>query len=574
LGNPYNQIAVVDSYAARPLAATYHYMRALSAAQQPFATAQVNVQLLLEKYRARPEMLQRHAQAHDKPMASVSEPLCAIRSGESCCSFFYPGPGNHAKADPTELEQLWLQLFDLLFLGPAAAHPAHSASPAAPSPSPPLLPPRSLLPCLAEGILYRLSFTASQLERFAAGDAQRCMQLLLCLLCLVQRAADAAAAAAQSVQQQHQVGDNADPASAAAHYAYAFALSFLMSFMHLLCRSVTHPTHENIPVVLVFLSWLRLHPTVLSDSSSAPREVRKRLLHDLASIGNGAREYLQQQRRRVQNDRERSSDVAAGSAADTAVMLDPLPEEIEMRGCALLAPDMSLTSSGDGSNASSSLSSASIMLGQPERHAHDDDHGEAPDDAVSDDDERMDEQTAAPFVPHTPAGRRGTSVLLQLDWLCAQHIGLAKKRTSGRFYSELDPATSEPAIMQPDHHIPPQLISDGAPPAQPHPSPQLQSQQNALMTDVAPPASAPAPTTAFAPAAAPMAAAARNTSSASSAPHAAAALAAASHQAQPTATQTTPLISSLRPCAIAAGADLTSAYASLLFPSASYLRPH
>jgi hypothetical protein len=580
LGNPYNQIAVVDSYAARPLDATYHYMRALSAAQQPFATAQVNVQLLLEKYRARPEMLRRHADAHVKPMAGVSEPLCAaVRPGESCCSFFYPGSGNHAKPDPAELEQLWLQLFDLLFLGPAVAHPAHPASPAAPSPSPPL-PPRSVLPCLAECILYRLSFTASPWERFAAGDAQRCMQLLLCLLCLVQRAADAAAAAAQPVQPQHHVGDSVDPALVAANDAYAFALSFLLSFLHLLCRSVLQPTHENTPVVLVFLSWLRLHPSVLSDSSSALRGVRQKVLHDLASIGNGALEYLQQQRRRrLQDERERGTDASAGSAADSAVALDPLPEEVEMRGCALLAPDISSTSSGDGSNASSSLSSASIMLGQPERHAQDD----APDDAVYDDDERMDEQaaTSVPFVPRTPAERRGTSLLLQLDWLCAQHIGLAKERSSGRFYSELDPATSQPAAsaLAPDQRLPPQLSSDVAPQAKPQPSQQLQSQQNALaMTDVAPaaqlPAPAPAPMLAFSPAA--PVAAARNTSSASSAPRAAAAPVAASHQAQPAAAQTTPLASSLRPCAIAAGADLTSAYASLLFPSvsASYLRPH
>lgn len=234
VGAPWNQLAVLSTYENESLAAVSYYIRALTC-HEPFATAQINLQLLLEKQRDAPLLL-RHPQQH----AGLEQSQSSLFPQHPVCSFFAA----------CGLDALWLLLFDLLSAS-STPHP-HLAA----------------LPCVAAAVTAQF---VSWIGRSSGeSKALECMRSMINLMFLCEHSAP-----------------TASPPSTVHQAAVSLAFE-LVSAMIVSIRSV----HQSrVGVVVQFLRWLQLHLAFLHESL-VPLPVRQAFWGHLAQLVNSAASHL------------------------------------------------------------------------------------------------------------------------------------------------------------------------------------------------------------------------------------------------------------------------------------------
>lgn len=407
VGNPFNQLAVLNTYEHAPLAAVYHYFRALSAAM-PFPTAKLNVELLLEKRRDA-SLLQAHARQHGANATESS----ALFPGRDACAFLRD---NHCPMDT-----LWVQLFDLLFNKQPHPH-AHA------------------LPCVAAAALHRfaafVSQPAAQPSSTCSSSPSRSVYALRLLLSLLHcahhtRSIDAASSASQHAASRDpnsmcddEPGDGAT-SSAAPLSLHTTSLALCCELVTLLMASVSLPRSGRIGVVCAFLAWLQIHPRSL-DEAAVPVPVQQAFFRSLALLLNMTAKFMAP---------ERSHDANAQGQEDSADG-EALFEEAEVRGCSLFLRPSSQDAALAHSSSSSS-SGASPLLGQPTSAVA----SEAPeDDSAADLDG---DDTHQPHPASSPAERRCARLLRFGSWMTARGVGVARDHAaSGGFRAMHDPVPS------------------------------------------------------------------------------------------------------------------------------------
>lgn len=296
IGNPWNQLAVIATYRHDSLLAVQRYLRAI-AAETPFPTAAVNVRLLFET-----TIDETVYAKHDAKHAQQATTSSRVFTDTPVCTHFMFTPW---------LDFGWVHLFALMWESPPPAQASHR---------------HAALPCVAHSVLTRFR---QQMAGGATLDLDFALRILISFFaCMPDDGDDPPARQEEgSAMEDHMVDA---PASAASS-----TLAICIDFLSLTMSRVRDGTAPLIGLVTTFLRWLLRRRDLTTRIMRVPPAVRQIFAHELARIAEITANHL-------------ASRQTHGSETNDATdrVVDPLPEESEVRGIAAFAGEL-LTEGAD-----------------------------------------------------------------------------------------------------------------------------------------------------------------------------------------------------------------------------------